>query len=94
MPKGASLSWGIGESGLGGAGLKTGVVLSHLQHLPAPWSGEQASLCFPGSLLSSGLGSGLHGHEPGTAMISLVCVNRGRTQLQSGLAALGTPLWL
>lgn len=78
MPK-DSLSWGEGESGLGGAGLKTRVVLSHLQHLPAPWSGGQGSLCFPGSLLSSGLGSGLCGHEPGAAVMPLVCVNCGRT---------------
>lgn len=88
MPKDASLPWGEGE------GLKTRVVLSHLQHLPALWSGEQGSLCFPGSLLSSGLGLGLCGHEPGAAVMSLVCVNCDTTQLQSGVAGLGTPLWL
>lgn len=72
VPKDASLSLGEGESGLEGADLKTRVALSHLQHLPAPWHGEQGSLCFPGSLLCSGLGSGLPGHEPGAAVMLLV----------------------
>lgn len=51
--------------------------------------GEQGSLCFPPQLRT---GSGLCGHEPGTAVMPLVCVNCGRTQLQSGVAALGAPL--
>lgn len=79
---------------LEGAGLKTRV-LSHLQQVPAPWSGEQGLLCFPGSLLSSRLGSGLCGHEPGAAVMPLVCVNCSRAQLVWEFSAgLGTPPWL
>lgn len=90
VPKDPSLPLGEGESGLEGAGLKTRVALCHLQQLPAPWSGQQGSLHFPGSLHCSGLWS----HEPGAAVMPLVPVSCSRAQLQPGVAGLGTPLWL